>query len=245
MPGTPETSNFLAILAGARRPQWTVPGTYTGAPATANAGVSLLANGTDERGVLACGAAVAMRENVHRRAFRITPTFDAATTYTITIGGVGSGGAIQATIALLLAELISDINATSGATVTAIADPAAPLTTILVTGDAEADYTIGCSVAGGAGTIAVVADPTSATLRAFVTMAGTNADASAVSQAWRLVPDSEIALDYRGYDDTFSPAGRGRLYIELDDVTGTGDVAGASTTITYAPVVLIGPCVVE
>ena len=196
--------------------------------------------------MLAVGVAVAMRESVHRRTFRVTiPVFDAASTYTVTVGGVGSGGAIQATIALLLAELVTDINAAAGGTVTAIADPDAPLTTVLVTGDAEADYTIGVSRAGGAGTILATADPTAAVLRAYTTLGGTMEDSSAVPVDWRLVPGFEYTVDYRGYDDTFAPAGRSRFYAELDDLVGTGDVAGAGGTITYAPTVLIGPCVVE
>ncbi len=251
--GLNETANLLAVLAGARRPVWTPPGDngndttgYTGAPQVAGAGVEILDNASDSRGVLAVGVYVAMREDVHRRTFRITiPVFDAASTYTVTINGAATSGASQATITLLLAELVTDINTAAAATITAIADPDAPTTTVLVTGDAEADYTIGVSVAAGTGTILATADPTSATIRAFTTLAGTMSDGSALPTNWCLVPEFEYTADYRGYRDTFQPPGCGRFYVELDDLTGTGDVAGASGTITYAPTVLIGPCVVE
>lgn len=261
--GLHETSVVLAVLSASRNISWTqqiytafiaLSGTGSGAPAAANAGIDLQ---DTVKGLVA----VYTREEVHRRTARYTvPIHDAATTYSVSIGGTvvnhvagGDTRADQALRGLLVSMLASGpittlvsaivVNAagvdvtstafdgTDSATITATS-----ATAILIRGIAEDDYTIDKLVAGGTGTSAVVADPISCSMRIYATR-----NVSAGAAQWLLINDGKEFIDRRGWTERLTINGYRRLYVEIYDCAATGD----GTTITYAPGVFLGPALLE
>lgn len=234
-----ENLNRLGELSIATIPEWVdqdaAASDYTGAPSSASDGVYL-------QGSPKCLIYVALRENIAYRTARVTVTFDAASTYTVTVNGVASAGATGASLAALLADLVTKTAALTG--VAAVADPDDPLDTVLVTGDAEADYSIAVSVAGGAGTIACVADASSCGVRAYFTPGGLIKEGSTGNEdGWVYVPNAAWTLDYRGMMERADCAGFGRGYVELHTIDGH---ASDGVTVTYrVQRVMVGPAVLE
>ena len=247
--GAFETANELAILAGARSPTWAVPndsdGTavtlptttakWSAVPSSPNAGLAL-------GNVLVCGIDVTMRENAAYRTVRVTiGVFDAATTYTVTIAG-NAANASAANLAALLVALTSAIHALAG--VTAAADPD-DATKIRIIGDTSADYTAASSVAGGTGTISLVADPTDAVTTFWMTQRGSH-PTSGATFAWKEYIQADHgpiggAVETNGILSDVPVNGKDRIYCQLSGVTGTGD----GGTIAYKPTVMFGPYTLE
>lgn len=231
-----ETANALAILAGARVPSWTEQAAWTTPPQSASAGVYL-------ENSLFTMLAVEMREEVHRRTARVTiSTLDLAASYTVTINGTACTAAGPfANLPAIINGLVTAINASaiaSAVTASAVDEDAsiAGVETVKIVGDNSTDYTITMS-ATGTGVLAVVADPTIATLKIYAKLRGSSAPS-----AWVAPYDASYALDWTGYVERLACAGVDRFAAELSDVDGTGD--GASVTYTNVTV-KIGPCVAE
>jgi len=232
-----EKANDLAILAGARRPQWAQQVAYDGAPSSASSGVYM-------EDAISSVLSVEMREEAHRRTARVTVSVvDLAADYTVTINGTACtalGPFVDAE--QIITDLVMAINASAEApVVTASAvdtDDDTIDDTVKIVGDIELHFTIDIS-ATGTGVLACVADPDTAGLRIFATYR--KSGSSSAPAAWTLVYDQDFPLDYRGFSERPTVAAVDRLYAELYDVDGTGD--GAS--VTYAPTVMHGPCVTE
>lgn len=234
-----DTANVLAILAGARNPQWSTQLGHDGTPSTdADAYPSSSGAGVDLLNSVQALVAVEMRAAAHRRRSVVTvTTLDLTADYTVTIDGnacVATGA--HADLDALLTELASAINASVplDGVVTASADLTA--NTVTIVSDTNADYTITMS-ATGSGVLAVEADPTTAKLRLWATCRSSSAPAT-----WINILDQEYDVTSRGFLERFDVAGLDRLYVEVADVDGTGD--GASVTYT-TPTIKVGPCVSE
>jgi len=233
-----EELNRNGLIALGLTPEWVdqdaTSASYTGAPASAASGVYL-------QGSSKCLVYVALRENVARRTARVSITFDAATTYTVTVNGSASTGATGANLAAALADLVTKANALAG--VTAIQDPA-DATKVLITGDAEADFYIDVSVSGGAGTIACVADASSCGVRFFGTPGGIIKTGSTGNEnGWVQPPNAAWTLTYRGFLERADCAGFGRGYLELHTIDG--HVSDGSSVTYRVQRVMIGPAVAE
>lgn len=234
-----EDSTILSILSAGASPSWTSiddEANYTGYPAAADAGVYL-------NGALKTLVAVDMREAVHRRTARVTiPTYDGAADYTVTINAtaITVAAAAHATLNELIDALATAINASGAinALVTASDEDNAG-TTLLIVGDVDADFTIDAT-ATGTGTVAIVADPDTASVRIWGSLKAASGETA--PSGWRLVNDATFAIDERGFLERFDTAGFDRLYVELASVDGTGDGdSDATLTITYVPTVRVGP----
>ena len=231
--GAFEKANDLAILAGGRKPQWEEQATYTGAPSTPSSGVYL-------ENALAAAIAIGLREEAHRRTARVTvDTLDLAADYTVTIGGVACTAAgPHASLAALLSAIDVAVDAGAGATVPASVtdeDGDSVDDTVLIVGDAEADWTIAVS-ATGTGVLDCVADASTGAMRVWAKMREDDAP-----DAWLLVYDQDLLLTRRGFLERYEIGGLDRIYVELYDLTYAGD----GGTVTYSAEVKIGPCVVE
>lgn len=261
--GTFEKSAELAVLSASRNiPVWfeqtvtpQLAGSNTsGIPSSTGSGIDML-------DVVKCIFAVYVRERAHQRSARITvPVHDTATTYGATIGGTGvsyvAGGDVRADqalrglqsalalsgpIAALTAATVinaagDDVTSTpfDGSTADTIAATSA--TAILLRGATEAGYTIAFAPAGGAGTMAAVADAITCTMRIYAT----RKLGSGVSQ-WTWFDETEEDLTIKGWTDRLTVNGYRRAYVEILDVVATGDGA----TVTYAPGVFVGPAIAE
>ena len=232
-----DTANRLAVLSGARVPQWETQLGHDGTSGTDPDGYpSSAAAGVDLVNSVQALVAVEMRAAVHRRRAVVTvTTLDLTADYTVTINGtacVATG--VHANLDGLLTEIALIINTNVPSVVTATADLTADSVTIV--SDTNADYTITMS-ATGTGVLAIEADPTVATLRLWA-----KCRSSSAPNTWIEVLDQEFALTHVGFLERFDVPGLDRIYVEVADVDGTGD--GASVTYTF-PTVKIGPCVAE
>jgi len=235
-------ANQFAVQSVCASPLWTVQSGYTGAPSTN-------ASGVDVSAAVAAGWQVQLRPRSvvtgfpGRQVVVTVGVLDVTSHYTVTVDGTActynaTGGD---TIALVLAGMASAINSNGTANLIVVA--AATSTTLTVTGIGEADWMIGLSTSIGTGTLAGVADPTTATGRFWIYGASgptSNTPAYRSGQAWT-GGLSGLTWDYHGDGNIIGTNWVARLYIELSSVTGAGDVAGAGATITYAAQVVIGP----
>jgi hypothetical protein len=231
-----EDANRLAVLAAGANPQWVEQTDYSGNPDSAASGVYL-------EEALQTQVIVDLREELHRRTARVTiGTLDLTADYVIEINGnavtydAGVAGPADATEVLegIAAAINADV--TVGPLVTAEAvdtDEDAVIDTVVIRGDAEADYSIDFSTTGTA-VLEVSADAKTASARIFQ-KAGGSGDRP---DGWRLVRGANaIAIDRYGFAERLETGGIDRFYVELYDVDGGGD--GAS--VTHTATVLIGP----
>lgn len=238
-----EDANRLAVQFACGVPLWYAQATYTGAPATVGAGVAM-------GGSPAYLVAVDLRpDGVTARRLRITiETLDDTADYTVELGGTGvtytaTSGDTETDILDGLAALIV-ADGTLNALVTATVATVASVPTLTLTGRAEADYALTDLAATGTGEIACVADPTDASFRVwakFVPGQTAAAASAAASAGWRMQNGASGDIDYRGLADQPLSGGCDRIYVELYDVTGASDAAGAGGTITYRAAVYLGP----
>lgn len=232
-----ETANVLAILSGARNPQWATQLGHDGTSGTdADAYPSSAAAGVDLLNSVQALVSVEMRAAAHRRRTVVTvTTVDLAADYTVTIDGTpytATGAHVD--LDAILTELASEINGGAPPIVTASADLTA--NTLTIVSITNADYTVAVS-ATGTGVLAAEADPTEAKLRIWAKCRSASAPS-----AWVNILDQEYDLTSKGFLERFDVAGLDRLYVEVADVDGTGDDA----SITYVvPTVKVGPCVSE
>jgi hypothetical protein len=251
-----EISNTLNLLAAGRRPLWseekrldddgvTWLDDYANIPDGESMGVAM-------GDVLRCAVRVGLRERASRRQATLTiPTFDAASTYTVTVDGTAHVNVTPATRNEALTELATAINAGAAASaVTAytydddgeVSDTAA--TSLVILSDAELGFTLDFTSSGGSPVIAAVADPDSATVEIWACWAGTAASGSqnsAPAALWALVNGQTYAIDERGFIERFEVSGIDRLYVRVTDMDHTGD----GTMVTYAATVHLGPCQTE
>lgn len=243
-----QLGNELAILSAGRNPSWVEQSPYDGTADFAGAPDSA-ASGVAMNDAVVAFLAVEMRVNAAFRTARVTiTTLDlAATTYTVTINGTSHSVAPAfADRAEILSDLVTAINGGAQASVVTASsededDAITGNDTLKIVGDVEADFTIGVSVAGGTGVLAVKADPSAGTLRVWTKTEGSDVTAPTRPTAWLQPYGAEYGIDQRGYLERWPVAGMERVYVELDDLTCAGDTG----TVTYQPCVKIGPCVTE
>ena len=248
-----ETANLLSILAAGRVPSWTEQTAFSGAPDADDDGVDI--STVESKGAIVAMIGVDLREDVHRRKAVVTATHDATSTYTVTINGTAHADATPTDLDELMTDLRDAINAgaqASAVTATALDSDGAdvtvsgnPATQLQILGDNDLDWYIDISVAGGAGTIACVADPSSATMRLwsrFRAATGTTAPGS-----WRAIlldgTSADLSLTWVGHAERYATAWLSPLYVELDDIDGN---ASDGASVPYSnPAVNIGPCIKE
>lgn len=205
-----ETLNRLGVLSVGRRPEWKEPTSTTGAPSSSAAGVALT-------GAVKTLLHIALREEAHRRTARVSLTFDAATTYRVTVDGNNVDVAADTDEATTLQAIVDAINA--DATVGAIVTAAVEDGQVVLRGDAEADYTIATSIVSGAGEIVHTADATTCTARVWLLPGGV--DGAGKPTAWVQANGGFFeGLDYRGLTERLDTAGFDRAYVELLDADG-------------------------
>lgn len=241
-------SNEIAVLSACRSPLWTQQSGYTGTPSTAADGVSVLASVTtmwavDMRPRTGTGAGFPGRQ-----VTVTVDTVDDTATYTLTLGGTAinyaasSGDDEQDIIQGLAAAIVA--NGTTNALVTATAASVSSVWTLTITGRAVDNYTFAVSTTG-TGVLDCVADPDTATIRywGYGAYGPTNNSGGATGQHWRLVGTglTGLSIDYGGRMDVLAVNGVSRYYIQVFDMTATGDSAAGSNTLTYAVRVTIGP----
>jgi|GEM_PF-3408730 hypothetical protein len=252
-----QLANTLAVLFAGRNPQWEEQTSYTGAPATAAAGVAL------QSSVVALLVA-ALRSEVHRRIADVTMTvLDVAATYTVTINGNAINHATPANEDALLIGLRNAVTAdavvggaaganqivearcldSAGAVTAGAGAGGNPAETLQILGTVNADWTIDIG-ATGAGALACVADAKTATLLLYEYPDTTSTLNSTVDppEVWTQINGGTVSLDYRGATERVETGGLARICAELASVAGAGDGA----TVTHrAHGVWFGPCVDE
>ncbi len=192
---------------------------------------------------------------------------DLTDVYTITINGnavaFDAGGAGSTTALEVLEGWRDAINAdvTVGPLVTAVvedADGDGTNDTLVVRGDAEADYSVAVSVAGAA-ELDLLADPSTLQLRIYLQERTPKAPGIAVPNVaatgfvgkiapgdWRQPNGAEYNASFRGFTEEFNTAGQSRIYVELFNITNPGgDAALAPHTFTLTPRITTGPAALE
>lgn len=232
-----ETANRLAVLNGTEIVNWQEQASFIGAPSSGSSGISVLAS------QVAIIAFSMRRFDVANRQASTSITFDGATTYTVNIDGNAVATAGNTDLKTTLQDIADDINADVGPGAGDIVTATAVDTTgdgnvdqVKLVGKAEADYSLVISVAGGAGTITAVADPTDGSFRVFRRPSGLTS--TAIPPSWRKIDDGVLVL--QGKDQNYNVGGMERLYVEYHGLGGVGD----SGTITYSPRADIGPGII-
>jgi hypothetical protein len=239
-------ANNLAVRSVCTNPLWTAQSGYTGAPATADAGVNVASS-------VAAAWLINMRPRTGvgagfptRRAKITVGVVDTSATYSIGVNGLtpvtytatGGDTAVQI-LAGLAAAILAD------APTAAVVTPT--LTTpLLLTleGVAEGDWTLAVSATGTTAALAAICDPTEATIRwwSYGVSGPTNNAQYPTGTHWALVSAMPgLTMDYRGGTDIVATNASKRLYMEAFNVTGAGDSAGARCAITYFLQAVIGP----
>lgn len=248
-----ETVNQLSVLLGARRPQWVNHlGPFpNGIPDTPSSGVSLQNSPRTQ-------IAVDLREEAHRRTVRITvPVVDLLVgVYTVIIDAVtvsydaaaetpaDAAALVQGIADKIAADVAANLIVQAAAIDSTGSTPAAPVDTILLRGIGEADYAVALSVVGGAGELSGVADASSASARVWFALRPPLG--AATPGTWRQANGATYAASTRGFIERFDTAGLDRGYVELLSVVGdAGDGATPPSVLTYAPIVTLGPSVLE
>jgi hypothetical protein len=252
-----QKANSLAVLFAGRRPQWEEQDAYTGAPATAAAGVAL-------QDSVVTLLVVALRSEVHRRFADVTMgVLNVAATYTVTINGNAITFAAPAGEDVLLIGLKDAVLAdavvggaaganqivtaqclsATGAITVGGALGGDPAKTLQVIGTVNADWTIDIG-ATLTGTLACVADAKTASIRIYEypkdsTVLNSTEDPP---DAWTMINAAAAALDYRGVTERVETGGLARAYVEVHTIAGAGDGATVTHRIHGA---WLGPCVEE
>ncbi|MFU8802634.1 MAG: hypothetical protein ACNA8W_02385 [Bradymonadaceae bacterium] len=208
--GAFELLNRLGILSIGRRPEWKTPAS-TGIPTSPTAGVSIA-------GAVKTMVWLECREELHRRTARVTITNDAATTYTVTIGGnaVATGGeaTLEATIDAMVEDINTDVDA--GALVVASREGAGDDSVLLLRGAGSADYTLTVGAETGSGTIDFTADATTAEVWVYLYADGIGDK----PEGWAIAKDGHWGdigdeIDFRGITERLETAGYSRCAVEV------------------------------
>jgi len=261
--GNFEKGNILAVLSASRSINWVEQpfSPILAAPSATSGLPSSVSSGVDMEDSVKCLVGIYVREKIHQRTVRFTvPIHDAATTYNANIAGTpisyvngadvradqalrGLQGLMSASVPILAVATPTVLNA-SGVDVTGtpfdgsdsetIAATAA--TTLILRGVNPANYAVDFSFVGGTGTIVVVADPVTCSVRGYVTR-----KVSASASEWVLVNGLQADLDARNWTERLTVNGYRRIYFEVYNVTAPGDGAA----VTYAPGIFVGPAILE
>lgn len=240
MPETYEEANKLAVRSAGASPTWyafdgSTGYEYDGAPESAGEGQYL-------NGALRTLIRVDPRLLVHQRRAVITITYDAAGTYTILVDGNTTGAlGVYGTEALALAGIAAGVDALAGVTATVEdLDGDGTDDAVVVLGDAEADYSISVSAAGGAAAIACEADAATADVRVYGRAGAKSGSTAPGSWAQLYRPDGlpiEFSIGHRGMVERIDTSGFSRLYVEADlyGHPADGAMITYSATVRYAP----------
>lgn len=216
---------------------------------------------------------VDMREEVRHRTCRVAVrVLDIASTYRIFIDSnvvdFDAAGAGATDLADVINGWRDAINAdgTVGPLVTATsedADADGLVDTLLIRGDpfppgvGEADYSVSATVTVGTAELDVLADPTSASIRIYLTEKAPKAAPISVPTAagfvgklgpgdWDQPNGAVYSTDFRGFTEEFGTAGFDRLYVELGNITSPiADGATPPHTFTLTPRISVGPAIQE
>ena len=243
-------ANTAAVLAAGLTAEWEDQLVMSGRPANIGAG-------GDMKGAIVALLTIDPRENVLFRTSRVTSTtFDAASTYVVTINGTVHSSATPATLDAMVEALEAAINGGAQAgNVTALSvndldvDDPGSNTKVRIVGDNEDDYTLAVAVSGGAGTIDAVADPSTCVARIYtldgpVAVLAANRPDRWTSSRWPKFDLTDLPVDNRGFIERLHVASLQRSYVEISDEFGTGDgIPGVNATLAYLTKVAWGPSV--
>lgn len=241
--GLYEDLNRAGLLAIGLTPEWVDLTAYTGAPASPSSGAYLQGS---PRAMLY----VAAREDVQYRTGRVQiTTTDLAATYTITVDGTAvvydAAAEAPADLDALVAGIAAAIEADGTATlvVDALTDPDAA-DTVLITGKAEADWSLDATATGSA-VLAATADAADLDLRVWVTPGGLiKSGSTGNAGGWVQPVDAAYSgLGYRGAVERLDVAGLDRLYLEAYNVAG--HASDGSAVQPQLARVMVGPTVLE
>lgn len=249
MSGLYNQLNAAGLLAIGLKPEWVdqdgTPDDWTGAPAIATSGVYL-------QGSPKAMVQVNAREAVHRREGRVEiTTADLTTTvYTTTIDGTAvvynAAVELPADLAALVAGIAAKIELDAAATlvVDATTDPNDP-NSVLITGKAEADWSLDATAAGGTGAVSATAAATGFDVRCYTTPGGiVKSSSTGKPNGWAAPVDAVYTGNtYRGFVERLTVAGLDRLYVEAYNLTKHA-ADGAAVVATLARV-MVGPTVLE
>lgn len=191
MAGLFEIVNILSVLLVGRKPAWTLQSLLTSAPATLGAGVPL--NDSPRAAVH-----IALREELHRKTARVKITAgDAATTYTLTVGGhsVSATGlaAIEDIAQELLDEALADPDIPGLVAVTTEASVAGgDVDTLVLKGLTPADYTVTAGAAGGTGALVLTQDATTCSAKVYGLPGGALPSSTQPQLPWCLVRNGDL-----------------------------------------------------
>lgn len=234
-----ETANLLAIVAAGRNPQWVEQTAYEDPPTSASDGTYL------EEAVVTL-VRVDLRETLSARtAYFVIDAVDLTAVYELVLDGTSvtydAGGAGATDLDDVLAGIVAAVqgNVTTNALVNVTVvdtDDDGVDDAVRIEGRAIDDYTLDYSTTGTP-TVRVLADPATASIRFYATVAGTGTK----PDGWVQPYDANYPIAFRGFIERFETAGLDRGYVEVYDMACAGD--GAS--VTYTATVTLGPCVVE
>ena len=253
-----ETVNLLAVLLGARRPQWV--------DQTANTAV---AHGIfDDTDPPAAGAGtyledspktlltMSTREDPARRTVYIVITYDAASTYNFQVATASAsavpanGAGISATYTDIRDAFNTDASAVVSASVTTLNG----VECVKVTGLASTDWTFAASsVSGGAGTVTVFSDCGAVDVAVWGVPKSPNHPGG--SSAWRKLKGGLLGTSGTftlaagtdgGFMERLDTAGIDRLVVRPMGAIGTiTETIGTGVTAYYRPTIGVGPSVQE
>ena len=246
----------LAILSAGVTPELQVsPIDCTVLPTNDTAGYAM-------SGSIAAFLDIGMRRDTARVCTITIDTFDAATTYTVDIGGAGN--AVVATPATQ-AALLTSLEAAIDAVVDGSGDPIATADiydadgdgvddSIRITGISATAYPCAVTLSGGSPAVTLTLDPETATAVLKVRLKGITSIDSRITddedrrqaKAWRDVPGSTLAITASAYTQRMEVAGYPlfRPYVSAyAGVSGDTLVDGGGVTVDLRkPMCLVYPC---
>lgn len=245
------TTLQLSVLLAARRPAWARQlGTVfpNGAPISTTDGV-FLQNSPKTL------FAIDVREVVRARTSRITiRVLDLVGTYRVVVDGNNVDFDAAAAASTTELEVLQGWRDAINADATVKLIVAASLEdasgdgvddTLKLVGIAEADYSMSTGAPVGAAELDLVLDPAAVEARIFFTHR-TFATATDPKGDWHLANGAQYAVNQRNFVERLDTGGLDRAYVELFTVTAVaGDVIAPPHTLTYNPVVTIGPAILE
>lgn len=255
-------ANQLSILLAARKPQWTRQ------PVTlANDSASPLIQSTPRPSGTSDGRnlentttsllAIDLREDPSKRTCRITfGSIDLTGTYRVVVDGVTVNHvAAAADLNALIVAWRDALNADGAINtiVTAFAEDSSgsggDADTLVIRGDAVADYSLAIDTPAGTGILNGSFDASTGTARAYFTHRSTNNTAIDPVALWHASNNATWTLTNENFVERLDVAGLERGFIELTAIKGQASDAAVTTTnantLTYAVGVTWGPAVQE
>ena len=172
---------------------------------------------------------VPLREDAHRRTARTTITYDADTTYRVTIGEHDVDTPAEADEQATLEQMRDNINADEDAS--EIVTAAVEGDELVTRGDGDEDYDFDVSIVEGSGTIEATIDPAGGT--AYIWLYG--------PEDWEIFPDGVFELTRRGRGkERITTSGLERVYVEVVPDEPSGDSVESRDLVAH-----VGPGVME